>query len=299
MQESGCPVCSAGRATRVPFPSRQGDQRFAILECEACSHRYIESPPTDDELAVLYDRYYAQDDRQARSLRPIPRDRALVRTLVPQLPPRARVLEVGCNFGETLLAFPPDYHLEGIDLSASAARAAAANPRLNVRQGFFETEPYAPRSFDCLISLAVIEHVRDPIAFLRKAGEVLRPGGLLVLMTGDYGSWYARRQGEEWSLYHSVGHLHFFSRESLDAALRRAGFAPRDWLWAGPTPLTARLPRPLGRVLHSQTTSLRLPGFQARRRYGSNMYCWAAAGGEMEGRERSGERADARVAVHG
>jgi hypothetical protein len=104
---------------------------------------------------------------------------------------------------------------------------------------------------------------------------VLRPGGTVVLMTGDYGSWHARNKGEAWSLYHSVGHLHFFSQESLRTALELAGFEPRRWLWAGPTPLTARLPAPLARALHCQTTSLLVPGFQARRRLGSNVYAWS------------------------
>lgn len=278
MLPGGCPICRSGPGTPLPFPSRQGDRRFAILHCDACSHRYLADPPQGAELAELYDRYYADDARQQRRPRPGWRDRALVRTLRPHLPPDARVLEVGCNFGETLLAFPPAYRLEGIELSASAARAAAENTRLRVRQGFFEEQQYPPASFDALLALAVIEHIQDPVSFLRKASEVVAPGGTLVLMTGDYGSWWARKRGEEWPLYHDVGHLHFFNRESLHEALARAGFTPREWLWAGPTPLTSRLPGRVGGVLHSQAMSLLAPALQARHRYGPNMYVWAVRG---------------------
>lgn len=274
-----CPICSTPDPRPVGFNSRQGKWSFEILECAACGHRYVGSPPDDPTLARLYDEYYAGDRRQEKPVRTGWRDRALVRSLVPGLPPGARVLEIGCNFGETLLAFPETYRLEGIDLSASAARAAAANPRLEIRQGFFEREDYPLSAYDCVIALAVIEHIREPVAFLRKAAAVLRPGGTLVLMTGDYGSWHARHQGQAWSLYHSVGHLHFFSMESLRTALERAGLAPREWLWAGPTPLTSRLPRPLARALHCQTTSLLVPAFQARRRLGSNLYSWSVAQG--------------------
>ena len=259
------------------FDSRQGRWRFRILECPACGHRFVGDPPDDAALARLYDEYYAGDRRQEKPVRTGWRDRALARTLVPLLPPRARILEVGCNFGETLLAFPQRYRLEGIDLSASAARHAAGNPRLHIRQGFFEHEDFEEGAYDCVIALAVIEHIRAPVSFLAKARRVLRAGGTLVLMTGDYGSWWARRQGEAWSLYHSAGHLHFFSQESLREALVRAGFTAGRWLWAGPTPLTSRLPGPLARALHCQTTSMLVPGFQAKRRLGSNLYCWATA----------------------
>ena len=37
----------------------------------------------------------------------------------------ARVLDIGSNFGETLLAFPCHCKLEGIELSTSAAKAAS------------------------------------------------------------------------------------------------------------------------------------------------------------------------------
>jgi SAM-dependent methyltransferase len=294
-----CPVCSSPRATALEFESRQGDWRFEILECAACAHRYVGTPPDNATLARLYDEYYAADRRQGKPARTGWRDRALARTLVPRLPRDARILEIGCNFGETLLAFPGSYRLEGIDLSASAARAAAANPRLEVRQGFFEEADFPQAAYDCVIALAVIEHIREPVAFLRKAAGVLKPGGTLVLMTGDYGSWHARRKGEAWSLYHAVGHLHFFSQESLGRALVRAGLAPDAWLWAGPTPLTSRLPGPLARALHCQTTSLLLPGFQARRRLGSNLYSWSVKAAAPAGARPDAQAAAAAVPARG
>lgn len=89
----------------------------------------------------------------------------------------------------------------------------------------------------------------------------------------------------------------------MDGARRKANGRAGQGVGKGPGRPAGAHPSPhppatVGRVLHSQTTSLRLPGFQAWRRYGSNMYCWAAAGGEgVAGEDR--ERANARVAVHG
>lgn len=48
--------------------------------------------------------------------------------------------------------------------------------------------PYADRTFDTVVSMDVIEHVSDPVAWAREALRVLKPGGLLFLTTPNYGS---------------------------------------------------------------------------------------------------------------
>ena len=46
--------------------------------------------------------------------------------------------------------------------------------------------PFRDASFDLVISHAVIEHVKNPGAYLREARRVLRPGGRLFLETAPY-----------------------------------------------------------------------------------------------------------------
>jgi hypothetical protein len=69
-----------------------------------------------------------------------------------------------------------------------------------------------------------IEHLESPDAYLSRIAEVLRPGGVLALTTGDIGSWLARRQGPRWRQIHPPTHLWYFSRETMQRALERFGF---------------------------------------------------------------------------
>lgn len=271
-----CPVCGCQNFGSLAFPSRQALGDFPIRECVDCTHQFITNAPDDEELKIYYDRCYSKDERQSLPPGLGWRDIPLARTLTGKLPRNAHILEIGSNFGATLLAFPETYSLEGVELSTSAAAAASRNPRLKIYNDFFDV--IAPRlqdgGYDCVIALAVIEHVRFPGTFLAHIARLLRPGGVAVLMTGDYATWNVRRLQSAWPLYHSDGHLHFFSARSLQVACAAAGLKVYSQLWVGPNPLTAKLPQTVGRALHCQTTTLALPYLFGRRPCGDLTYVW-------------------------
>ena len=69
-----------------------------------------------------------------------------------------------------------------------------------------------------------IEHTARPRDAFLKAAEVLRPGGLLCVVTPNIRSAAARiARGKWWHL--RPAHLAYFSRGSLDALFSRTGFS--------------------------------------------------------------------------
>ena len=75
------------------------------------------------------------------------------------------------------------------------------------------TLPYADGRFDAVVSMDVIEHVPQPLPWVREALRVLKPGGLLFLTTPNYGS-RSLRMIENTAL-EAVARLQHFSRKHL------------------------------------------------------------------------------------
>ena len=78
--------------------------------------------------------------------------------------------------------------------------------------------------FDIITAFDIIEHTRDPVAFLGELRELLRPGGSLLLTTPDVLHPLRWLMGARWPMLQPLQHTFLFSRLSMRMALERAGF---------------------------------------------------------------------------
>jgi 2-polyprenyl-3-methyl-5-hydroxy-6-metoxy-1,4-benzoquinol methylase len=108
---------------------------------------------------------------------------------------RTRVLDVGCAYGGFLVAFAErGARVTGIDVDARYVRLAALNLRergldAQLVHGDAGAEHRAFRGrFDLVIANDVLEHVREPAAFLRNLRAWLAPDGVAYLEIPN-GAW--------------------------------------------------------------------------------------------------------------
>lgn len=149
---------------------------------------------------------------------------------------RGRVLDVGCAFGNFLkLAQSRGWSPCGVELSPYSSEVARRTGGFPVHTGPIGGCSYEPGSLDLVTFWDVIEHVVSPAADLRKARELLRPGGRLVVATDNAGGLIAQLgaglydlTGGRWNYpvrkffikYNSV----FFTADQLRHLLEQTGF---------------------------------------------------------------------------
>jgi SAM-dependent methyltransferase len=78
--------------------------------------------------------------------------------------------------------------------------------------------------FDVITAIEVLEHTLDPLAELRRIRTLLRPGGLLVLTTGNAAPFANRLT--RWPYVIPEIHVSFFEPGTLRRALAASGFDP-------------------------------------------------------------------------
>jgi SAM-dependent methyltransferase len=168
-------------------------------------------------------------ERQMVRLRQVAHRRlARIARLLGRPPAGCRLVDVGCSRGE-FVAFAQElgFDAEGVEPAPHIAAAARATGR-NVKTGLLGDQSYPEASFDCVTLFEVIEHLPAPLALLAECRRILKPGGVLLLSTGNGESWTARVLKGRWDYFRidrDAGHVSFFNPRSLALAAERAGFS--------------------------------------------------------------------------
>jgi len=224
-QLAACPVC---RGRRTPYAFSVPDAR--VVRCADCDFLFLNPQPSDEILRKIYSGEYfcgANDERMRGHVATLKTATAesYLDLLAQRGFPRGRLLEVGCGDGYQLHAAEQrGYDVTGIEYSEfAAAKARAGLARGQVLVGELTSVALEPESFDVCILADVIEHVRDPRAFLAAVWRVLRPGGAVLIATPSTDSWSARVMGGGWMEF-KTEHMSYFSRHSLQSLLWQTGF---------------------------------------------------------------------------
>ena len=212
--------CRCGLVFVDPLPSA-GD--VAQRETEAFRGELLDETR---EMFAAYGRDYDPSD-------PVVRSFAVHLARIGRLVAGRRLLDVGVGTGLLLhLAREAGWQVAGIEICPEAAERARHEFGVPVTAGDFEQAPLAG-GWDAITMADVVEHTRDPRAFLTRARDLLAPGGVLyvavpnhrslVFMTADLLAPVGAAAGLVDRLY-VPNHYTYFTPATLPRLLAEVGF---------------------------------------------------------------------------
>lgn len=224
-----CPACNSakvrhyatGDATRCQSWREGWPTEINWLACDDCSHVYTDGTWTPDDEDELY------SVRQGHER--VGADRDVYRLAfawavenVRRYAPAGTWLDVGCGNGHLLCAAQEyGYRPFGLERRRDLCTELALKAGLPASSADFLT--YAEPA-DVVSLCDVLEHVRDPLAWLRHA-RTITTGALMISTPTCSGAYW--RLLEEPNIYLAeMQHYHCFSRKVLNDLLRKAGFEP-------------------------------------------------------------------------
>jgi SAM-dependent methyltransferase len=191
---------------RCPLHHRKLETRSDCLACPD-GHvypvvngipRFVRGPTYADHFGTQWNQY-RMTQLDSRTGVPITRDRTrrcLGEALFDSLSGK-HVLECGCGAGRfTEVLLSREASVTSIDLSSAVEANEATFPtseRHRVAQADIYSLPFAPRSFDIVFCLGVIQHTPSPDNTIAQLYENVAPGGWLIIDHYRFNwGWYTR-----------------------------------------------------------------------------------------------------------
>ncbi len=236
-----CPLCAAGRekisvVTRHVYGDHSGR---AFFRCDACDVIFLHPGfSREDEMKFYTAEFesfmsgrsgdtggWSQPERHVAANQPTVARR--MRYLTDVLPPRGRILEVGCSSGFMLYPLrKAGYDCVGVEPSGVFGNYLKAQ-NIAYCDSFDALGADAAAGFDVIMHFFVLEHIADPETFLREQLKLLRPGGVLVFeipnAADPLATVYDIPAFERF--YWSVAHHWYFSERALGNLLNRLGLS--------------------------------------------------------------------------
>lgn len=145
--------------------------------------------------------------------------------------PKGRLFDIGCSTGFFLLiAKKFGFETYGMEASEKAVEIAKNTNKLNVAQArsFDELPEDFKRAYSIITAFEVLEHVYDPMKFLKKIHSLLDDSGVLVLSCPPFYKFENTAKGYRkykwWHNDYPPNHVTRWKAFTLHYALKKAGF---------------------------------------------------------------------------
>jgi SAM-dependent methyltransferase len=213
-----CALCSSpNNEPFISFPD------IPVLRCRRCGFLYSGQLMSAKSQAAYYENDFGSERHMLGQQLNARLNQRVLKKFLPAYR-RLSVLDVGCGYGFLLHLLQEKWHADVTGVELSRREVTYARETLALKSVYSSLDMVAPgRLFDLVVCFEVIEHISEPVAFVRQLLERVALGGHLALMTDNFASAPCRGMGCAFPKWIPHSHISHFTPSTLEQCLKSAG----------------------------------------------------------------------------
>jgi len=228
-----CIICGENNYDIISKRVRDSD-RFKVVRCKGCGLLQLYPRTSIDEDKKFYDQ-----DCQSKNIG-MPNSLKLMKenssydtcrraNLVSKYISRNhKILDIGSGYGFFLKEMHErGYNITGIEISKERRKISSRVSNVNVLDVNLYDNKNLP-IFDCVTLFHVLEHISDPIHFLKVIKKYLSSNGKLIIEVPNVEDMLIEECKEYKSFYWQRAHMFYFSAKTLRKLLEKSDFLTID-----------------------------------------------------------------------
>lgn len=226
-----CILCENQKLELISSHVRDS-KKHKVVKCTKCEHVQLFPIPTKQEDRDFYDKElqnkainqeFKVSELREMSSYDVERRSALVQKLVPK---SRKILEIGSGDGFFLEKMSKlGYNMTGIEISKQRRNRSRKITDAKILDIDFSEKIPNIGKFDVIVLFHVLEHLHDPINFLKNISKLLKSKGKLIVEVPNFDDQQIKINSayKKWQLQRA--HIHYFSPKILRNVFSQAGLS--------------------------------------------------------------------------
>ena len=223
-----CTLCKSQKFELISSHVRDSS-KYKIKRCKKCHHVQIYPVPTMKEIEKFYNENLQEKnigykatikEIKEKNLDDTIRRVSLIKKITSK---RNSILEIGSGYGFFLERMKNSgYKIMGTEVSKARIKFLKKIPNIEI---FQSSEPAKiKKKFDVIVMFHVLEHLTDPITFLKNIKTLLNSKGKIVVEVPNFNDYQLDLHKEYRDFFWQFAHIHYFYPKTLRYVFKKAGF---------------------------------------------------------------------------
>jgi len=202
--------------------------KHKVIQCKNCKHFQLTPIPSQKEDEIFYDKNLQEknikyfggiNEHRNKSKEDTIRRVNFLKKFIKK---KDKILEIGSGHGFFLESMTDlGYNITGIEISKEKRKISKKITKAKILDINLLNDDYKIQSYDVIVMFHVLEHIVEPLQFLKKLKTILTKKGILIIEVPNVDDFQLDTNEMYKEFFWQRAHIHYFNRKRLEMLLKK------------------------------------------------------------------------------